>query len=216
MLLNDGWEGLTSLDVFSFKCGFCGNRVASQIGAHNRHHLIDGGGDIGRKVLRGAIRACTFCGKPTYFGQWFRWQTSGWEEIDEDREQIPGVVPGQPIEHMPDEVTQLYDEARQCFSLNAYTPAVLAFRKLLMHVAVDKGANQGQNFLEYVNYLDSKKYLGADGKLWVDLIRKKGNELNHEIVLMSEEDANNLLHFSGMLLKLVYEFPAMAKPSSMT
>jgi hypothetical protein len=42
----------------------------------------------------------------------------------------------------------------------------------------------------------------------VDYIRTKGNEANHEITIMSDEDAKDLITFSEMLLKFVYEFPA--------
>jgi hypothetical protein len=47
---------------------------------------------------------------------------------------------------------------------------------------------------------------GSDG--WVDHIRQKGNEANHEVVIMSEKDAELLLTYCGMLLKMLYEFPA--------
>ena len=47
----------------------------------------------------------------------------------------------------------------------------------------------------------------------VDHIRKKGNEANHEIVLMEKEDAEDLLVFSEMLLKFIYEFPKRVPPS---
>jgi hypothetical protein len=76
-----------------------------------------------------------------------------------------------------------------------------------MHVAVEKGAKQGLSFLEYVDYLDRERYLGRDGKGWVDRIRTKGNEANHEIMLMTDPEAEDLLMVTQMLLKLVYEFP---------
>lgn len=42
---------------------------------------------------------------------------------------------------------------------------------------------------------------------WVAYIKDKGNEANHEIVLSDQETAKKLLKFTGMLLRLVYEFP---------
>lgn len=76
-----------------------------------------------------------------------------------------------------------------------------------MHIAVSKGAAPGKNFIDYVEFLSSKGYVPPDAKEWVDHIRTKGNEANHEIVIMSEEDAKDLIGFVVMLLKLVYEFP---------
>jgi hypothetical protein len=81
-----------------------------------------------------------------------------------------------------------------------------------MHVAVSKGAPPNQNFLAYVDFLASKGYIPPDGKGWVDHMRSKGNEANHEIKVMSKEDAQELVSFLEMLLKFVFEFPArMAK-----
>ena len=43
--------------------------------------------------------------------------------------------------------------------------------------------------------------------------RKRGNEATHEIKLMSQTDAKELLTFIEMLLRFVYEFPAMVPAS---
>ena len=97
-------------------------------------------------------------------------------------------------------------------TVNSFTAAVLTCRKLLMHLAVEKGAPTGKSFLEYVEYLSQMGYVPPDGKSWVDHIRRKGNEANHEIKIMSSDDAKDLIEFSEMLLKFVYEFPAKVKP----
>jgi Domain of unknown function (DUF4145) len=94
-------------------------------------------------------------------------------------------------------------EARLCMTVNSFTSAVLTCRKLLMHIAVEKGAPTGQSFLEYVEYLAEKHYVPPDGKGWVDHIRTKGNEANHVIKIMSSDDAKDLIEFSEMLLKFV-------------
>ena len=77
-----------------------------------------------------------------------------------------------------------------------------------MHIAVENEAAKGKSFLHYVKYLSDKGYVPPNGKGWVDLIRKKGNEANHEINLMSKDDAEQLISFLEMLLKFIYEFPA--------
>ncbi len=84
-----------------------------------------------------------------------------------------------------------------------------------MHIAVAKSAKGGKNFIEYVEYLSDNNYIPPDAKSWVDHIRKKGNEANHEIVIMEKEDAKDLLDFVGMLLKIIYEFPANLKKKMM-
>lgn len=82
-----------------------------------------------------------------------------------------------------------------------------------MNIAVAQGAEEGKSFISYVDYLASQGYVPPNGRGWVDHIRKKGNEANHEIVLMKKEDAEELILFTEMLLKFIYEFP-MKIPSS--
>lgn len=146
------------------------------------------------------IYICHHCRKPTFFGE---------------NGQVPGIRPGADVKGIDDAgVASLYNEARDCFSKNAFTATVLSCRKLLMHIAVSKGAPAGKNFIDYVEYLSSKGYVPPDAKSWVDHIRTKGNEANHEIVIMFEEEARDLISFAEMLLKLVYEFPAASKKYS--
>jgi hypothetical protein len=163
-----------------FRCGFCDQYVASHHGWITNHHEAF------------SIRICPFCHRPTYF---------------EQRTQFPGVAYGSPVSYLPANVESIYNEARVCCSVAAYTAAVLSLRKLLMNVAVDVGAPEGQNFIGYVEYLADKGYVPPNGKTWVDHIRKKGNEANHEIAVMNKADAEELVVFSEMLLKFIYEFP---------
>jgi hypothetical protein len=76
-----------------------------------------------------------------------------------------------------------------------------------MNIAVAQNAPEGKHFIEYVEYLSDQGYVPPHGKGWVDHIRKKGNEATHEIVVMSQADAEELISFIEMLLKFIYEFP---------
>ena len=82
-----------------------------------------------------------------------------------------------------------------------------------MHIAVSKGAEEKNNFLYYLQYLTDNHYFPPDAKEWVDQVRDKNNEASHEIVIVPPEDAEELLSFIEMLLKMVYEFPAAIKKS---
>ncbi len=77
-----------------------------------------------------------------------------------------------------------------------------------MHIAVSLGDAPGKKFIEYVEWLSSNNHIPVNAKGWVDHIRTKSNEANHEIILMNKEDAKDLLEFSEMLLKVTYEFPS--------
>jgi hypothetical protein len=173
-----------TLQVKQYTCGYCDALVASNLG------LI-----FNSNILPCNVYICPGCLRPTFFEGGF---------------QRPGVSFGGKVEHITLDVDGLYNEARKCTSAGAYTAAVLACRKLLMHTAVDKGADPGKSFMEYVEHLSSKGYITPDAKGWVDAIRKKGNEANHEIKMMEQNDARDLLTLVEMLLKIIYEFPGRA------
>lgn len=127
---------------------------------------------------------------------------------------MPSPAPGNEVLHVPPELAKLYQEARVCAGAGAHTSAVLACRKMLMNIAVTQGAKPGESFIKYVEYLAASGYVPPNGKGWVDHIRKKGNEATHEIALMGQADAEELIGFTEMLLKFIYEFPARVPPAT--
>lgn len=175
------WQNVYALPPKKYVCGFCGANVGSEKG-------------FGQQPPQyGATYICPLCDMPSYF------HPSGLRS--------PGVPLGNSVKHVPALVNGLYEEARNCCAANAYTAAVLLCRKLLMNVAASEGAPTGQTFMQYVEFLSANGYVPPKGKVWVDHIRQKGNEATHEIQLMKEQDALDLISFSEMLLKFVFEFP---------
>jgi hypothetical protein len=157
-----------------------------------------------RKPPRGGVQAsvviCSYCGCPTYF--------------ESTRQIYPKPRYGQKVEGITDKAVQLlYSEARYCTSYGAFTSAAMLCRKILMHVAVSLGAKPNQSFKEYVDYLDREGYTPPKGKEWVDDIRDKGNEANHEIRIVSEDEAQRTLYFTGLVLQLIYSAPHYLKKS---
>jgi hypothetical protein len=129
---------------------------------------------------------------------------------------VPGAAYGKSVDHLPGDLLPLYQECRNCMIVSAYTASVLTCRKILMHVAVEKGAPPGDTFQAYVNYLITANVIPGHFQTWVDHIRSKSNEANHKIVLMGQKDAEDLLSFAEMLLKVVYEYPnRVPRPSSL-
>lgn len=175
------WHNFQQIPSRAYTCGFCGNRVASDKGYH---HEAD------RRIC---IYICPHCDMPTFFAP----------DI-----QVPGVAAGNEVRALPKDIHALYREARACVAAGAHTAAVLTCRKLLMNIAVSEGAAAGKTFMDYVEYLAKNGYVPPKGKDWVDHIRRKGNEANHEIVLMTESHASELISFAEMLLKFIYEFPS--------
>lgn len=180
------WQNVPTLSSKSFKCGHCNQSVASEKWWRSNSSPY------------AHIYLCHYCGKPSF--------------IDGNWNKTPGTIFGNDVLDIDNKLVEaLYREARECTWANAFTATVLACRKLLMHIAVDKWAAQWKKFIEYVQYLSDQNYVPPWAKDRVDHIRHKGNEANHEIVIMSSEDAKDLLSFIEMILKLVYEFPANIK-----
>src|SRR5689334_9357790 len=60
--------------------------------------------------------------------------------MSRDKTVYPSTPFGPKIEELPSEVEKAYLEARSCLSVNAATACELICRKILMHIAVEKGA----------------------------------------------------------------------------
>ncbi len=176
-----------------YRCGFCGREVSSERGWQIVWTDVDlPPEDEDAQELEGYIRICPNCKRPTFF---------------EEGTQYPKVPIGEPVANLPNDVEGLFNEARVSASSGAPTASVLCLRKLLMNIAVNKGAPVDKTFQQYVDFLARKGYVPPDGKGWVDHIRNKGNDANHEIALMDSSDAKELIDFAGMLLTFIYEFP---------
>ena len=117
----------------------------------------------------------------------------------------PYPLLGEPVEGLPDIIKTVYDEARKSFSSNSYTACDLVCRKILMNIAVHKGADEGLKFEQYIDCLEESGYITPNMKQWVDIIRQNGNQATHEIKTPKKKRAENTLAFTTQLLKLVYE-----------
>lgn len=186
------WSGSVQGWPFDFyRCGFCGSQA---------HPLIcwsasvTGPDSVGRtKTYPSAyLLICPSCKRPTF------------QNLAED-EQIPSVKLGAPLSRLPDDVRVAYDEARACSSVGAFTATVMLARKILMHVAVQENAEPNLPFIKYVDYLSQNGFVPPKGREWVNKIRDKGNEANHELPKMTQEDAREIMHLTEMLLRFNYE-----------
>ena len=92
---------------------------------------------------------------------------------------FPYQLFGPEVQGVPEDTNQAYNEARTCFSVNSFTACKLLCRKILMHIAVDKGAQSGDKFEKYINYLENQGFVSPPMKDWVNLIRVNGNEATH-------------------------------------
>jgi hypothetical protein len=186
---NAGWYKPQDLQNRMFMCGFCDTNVSSGEG----YRLGQNTDGAGKQI--GAVYLCPNCGGPSFFTP--------------DTRQFPLPALGNYIQQVPQALGALYEEAKRWTSQNCHTAAVLLCRKMLMNIAVERGASEGLKFIECVCYLSDKGYVPPKGKRWVDDIRKKGNEATHDITLAGRADATDLVGFLGMLLRFIYGFPKL-------
>ena len=186
------WYQLPQIEPRQYTCGH--SDCAKEVGSEKGWFYQLGGG---QRVAY--LYICPVCYRPSFF---------------HESSQIPGPQLGTSIEHLPDEISKLYGEVRRSTSQEAYTAAVLSCRKLLMHIAVEQGAQQNKSFVEYVDYLVQNHFAPPKSQPWVDRIRQKGNEANHEIRIMQKADAQEIMTFLEMLLKFIYEFPQKAQSAA--
>jgi len=178
------WIGITNISSREYICPYCSNKVASAVGYYKKGPPAS------------YIYICPHCDTPTYF--------------EHSRFQYPDSPYGNSFKHIDSEdINGLYEEARRCISVNAFTASVMLCRKIIMNVAVHHDAKENLKFKCYVDFLYNQNIIPKNSKNWVDFIRKTGNEANHEIPLVSKEDATYVFEFTAYLLEMVYEKPKM-------
>jgi hypothetical protein len=183
------WNQSQEIPSLTYVCGYCGDKVGP-----NRGYTASYQKDRNARSVYTWL--CSSCSQPTFW--------------DVDGRQWPGVAFGAAVEALPTDIQTLYDEARRCMSVAAYNTAVMACRKLLMHIAEDRGAGGNRTFKQYLDWLVENHYVPPGGEGWVDRIRDHGNNANHEIELIDQQQAEQTLSFTEFLLKFVYELPARA------
>ena len=181
------YDDADELPSYAIVCGYCGQNVAPNTG-----YTLSCRNGSSRDVAY--IYQCPHCQNPViYF-------------IDTE-ETIPGAAFGRDVKNLPENIHALYNECRTCYANQCYTSAQMIARTLLMHIAVEQGAEPGLSFVKYVNYLDDNGYIPPNGKKWVDFIRTSGNVANHEIVIKEKEETEKVITFLSTLLLVIYELP---------
>lgn len=182
--LNGNWNRLEALETYRFTCGHCGSSVSSDRGYFA--NLLGSSRQVARVYL------CHDCNRLTL--------------VDEEIKQVPAPMLGRSIEKLPSDIEALYSEMRKASADGAYSLVVMGGRKLLMHIAVSLGAEEGKKFVQYVTYLETNHYTPPKSSTWVKEIKDMGNETNHELIISAKEDADRIIKFLDLLMTFNYEF----------
>lgn len=151
---------------------------------------------------------CTVCGQ----GAW-----AVVEYGNGNVRQYPAPLPLETVDRLSEEVLVSWNEARSCFAANAFTACTLMCRKIIFHMAVDKGLPAenakgfAPSFFDCVDYLVEESFITERQRQeWVDSLRLWGNIATHTLGSVTLEVASQALKFTYYLLQMVYEFPAAA------
>jgi len=115
---------------------------------------------------------------------------------------------GRDVQGLPHDIEAVYKEIRDTAKGGSLTAAILLGRKLIMHIAVGAGAEEGKSFKQYIDYLAKEHYIPPKASKLLDYMRELGNEKNHEIKLGTPEEVQRLVKFVESLLYFVYELEA--------
>lgn len=181
------YEDCSDIETHEIQCGYCGRIVAPHIGYSIK--LSDRNGSNLAFIYK-----CPHCSNPTIY-------------YVNSKISVPGNMFGREIKNLPDNIQTLYSECRTCYSNQCYTASQMIARTLLMHIAVEQGAEANQSFVDYVNYLDFNRFIPPNGKAWVDFIRRSGNVANHDIIIKEKEETEKVILFLSALLLFIYELP---------
>jgi len=181
---------------YPYTCAYCGTKITGAVVAL-AGELNPTAVSINDSTLVTRWLVCTGCGGPSVA------TSSG--------QVYPSVPFGPVLEALPEEVNAAYDEARTCFSVSAFTACELICRKILMHIAVDKGAKEGDTFEHYITHLEILGYVTPPMKGWVKLIKDHGNKSTHRLAAPDKVRAQGTLMFTVELLRLTYEMEYTAQ-----
>ena len=188
------YDGFKSVPSSTFTCGYCGSTIGPNkgIGITAAHYINSKRVDS----IVGYLYECPVCHNPSFYHL-------------KSETVVPGAKPGREVSNLPDDIANLYNECRICHANGCFTAAEMVARKLLMHIAVEKGAEENLTFKKYVEYLDENNYIPPNGKAWVDFIRTTANESNHEIIIKDKDESEKVMAFLSTLLIVIYELPQM-------
>lgn len=178
------WKDVQKLTSKTYTCWYCGRSIASECGYGSISHVKCDGNM--------SIYICHHCNAPSVF--------------DSIGNFVMPVMLGKNIKKLPKDIEDIYNEARLCISIGAYTATVMLLRKILMNLAVVNGADEGLKFKKYVDYLCENGYVHRKQTKQADIVRIMGNEANHQIENKTKEEAEQIFKFVEFLLLNNYEF----------
>jgi len=181
---------------YTYTCGFCGNNVSGYV----KIIYLSVDNNPTSSQPEWILIRYLLCPSCSHASVWHK----------DSNEIIPGSLIGRKLNGLPPIVEVVYEEARRTFSVSAYTACELLCRKILMNIAVEKGAEENKTFQYYIEYLERENFITPGIKEWADKIRTNGNDATHEIDTPDKIRSKSTFLFTEQLLTIIYEMPYLA------
>lgn len=100
-------------------------------------------------------------------------------------------------------------EAKNCFTVQAWNATVAMCRRAIQAAAIEKGAPTGGSIVGQIDFLLSQGYITKGLHDTATVVRWTGNHGAHpDDVKLTQTDAEQTLHLTEEILRLLYEVPA--------
>ena len=142
--------------------------------------------------------------EPGYERRWLLCPECGRGSVENDNVMLPPQQSFPAINGLSVDISALYDEARASFDARAYTGCEILCRKILMAVAIDKGAEEDKKFAQYVDHLSSEGCITPPLIHMAATIKDSGNRAAHEIDASDRERSRRSMVFTRRILDTVY------------
>lgn len=123
----------------------------------------------------------------------------------------PSPLPSPTDQRIPDSIREDLEEAKICFSVNAYRACAVIARRAIQSTCIDKGATKDR-LCDQIQELFDNRVITKDLKEWADVVRWVGNDAAHAAAgKVDKEDAEDILELAEQFLQVIYVAPAIAK-----
>jgi len=128
------------------------------------------------------------------------------------RDIYPHPLPSPTDARIPEHIRKDIDEAKLCFSVNAYRACAVMARRAIQNACIDKGADKNKKLIKQIEELANKGVITNDIKEWADIVRWVGNNAAHpDKNEVTKEDAEDILELAEQFMHVIYVAPAIAK-----
>ena len=127
---------------------------------------------------------------------------------------MPKSLSGTSLSGLPPDIEPLWAEIRRAAAEGSPTLAVMGCRKMLMHLAVEAAKEDGEDdpslesFWSAAEYLKNNNWFPKRAPDIGHIIREAGNDVNHEVVMSDDSEAEVVILFTEAVLRTMYHYPA--------